>query len=377
MWKVPLFDLNFDHREEAAVSAVMQTRWLTMGEQTKSFERKFSSFLGHNATSVAVSSATAALHMSLLALGVGPGDEVIVPALTFVADANVVCMVGATPVLADSESLDNWNVSAASIKDKITNKTKAVIVVHFAGYPCEMEPLVELCKERNIALVEDVAHAPGATINGQACGTFGDVGCFSFFSNKNLSVGEGGMAVSTDERVAKYLASLRSHGMTSLTLDRHKGRSTTYDVERVGLNYRMDEIRSAIGLVQLDKLNDGNTKRKFHTEAYRNELGDVPVDVPFSELKEGVSASYHIMPLLLPEDSDRTEVMASLKEKGVQTSIHYPPFWSFTAYAPISNKKDAPVVAEICERELTLPLYPTMTEEQRALVVSSLTEALS
>ena len=139
----------------------------------------------------------------------------------------------------------------------------------------------------------------------------------------------------------------------------------------------MDEIRSAIGLVQLDKLNDGNAKRKFHTEAYRNELCDVPVDVPFSELKEGVSASYHIMPLLLPEDSDRTEVMASLKEKGVQTSIHYPPFWSFTAYAPISNKKDAPVVAEICERELTLPLYPTMTEEQRALVVSSLTEALS
>ena len=377
MWKVPLFDLNFDHREEAAVSAVMQTRWLTMGEQTKSFERQFSSFLGHNATSVAVSSATAALHMSLLALGIGPGDEVIVPALTFVADANVVCMVGATPVLADSESLDNWNVSAATIAEKITSKTKAVIVVHFAGYPCEMESIVELCKEKNLALIEDVAHAPGATISGQACGTFGDAGCFSFFSNKNLSVGEGGKAVATNERITKSLASLRSHGMTSLTLDRHKGRSTTYDVERIGLNYRMDEIRSAIGLVQLDKLIDGNARRKQHTDAYRVELSDVPVDIPFSVLKAGVTSSYHIMPVLLPEHSDRTEVMAALKEKGVQTSIHYPPFWTFTAYASITNKKEAPIVAEICERELTLPLYPTITEEQRALVVSSLKEALS
>ena len=164
---------------------------------------------------------------------------------------------------------------------------------------------------------------------------------------------------------------------TSLTLDRHKGRSTTYDVERVGLNYRIDEIRSAIGLVQLDKLIDGNARRKQHTDAYRLELSDMPVDIPFSELKEGVTASYHIMPVLLPGHSDRTDVMSSMKENGVQTSIHYPPFWSFSAYASITNIKEAPVVAEICERELTLPLYPTMTDEQRALVVSSLAEALS
>ena len=377
MWNVPLFDLNFDHREEAAVSAVMQSRWLTMGEQTKSFESKFSSFLGHNATSVAVSSATAALHMSLLALGVGQGDEVIVPALTFVADANVVCMVGATPVLADSESLDTWNVSATSIAEKITNKTKAVIVVHFAGYPCEMESITLLCKDNKIALIEDVAHAPGATINGRACGTFGDTGCFSFFSNKNLSVGEGGMVVSTDEKIAKNLGSLRSHGMTSLTLDRHKGRSTSYDVECVGLNYRMDEIRSAIGLVQLDKLADGNAKRKSHTDEYRNELQDIPVEIPFSNLEQGVTSSYHIMPVLLPVNVSRIEVIKALKEKGIQSSIHYPPFWGFKAYATISSKEEAPVVAEICERELTLPLYPTMSDQQRKLVVASVKEAVS
>ena len=376
MWKVPLFDLNFDHREEAAVSAVMQTRWLTMGEQTKSFERQFSSFLGHNATSVAVSSATAALHMSLLALGIGLGDEVIVPALTFVADANVVCMVGATPVLADSESLDNWNVSAASIAEKITSKTKAVIVVHFAGYPCEMESIVELCKEKNLALIEDVAHAPGATINGRACGTFGDVGCFSFFSNKNLSVGEGGMVVSTNEKVASNLTSLRSHGMTSLTLDRHKGRSVSYDVERIGLNYRIDEIRAAIGLVQLEKLSDGNNKRKMHTEAYREELSGVPVEIPFTESNNKVLASYHIMPVLLPKHTNRSQAMSVMKERGIQTSIHYPPFWGFTAYSSSTCRDDAPIVEDICTRELTLPLFPTMSKEQRQLVVSALAEAI-
>ena len=377
MWKVPLFDLNFDHREETAVSVVMQSRWLTMGEQTKLFEQEFSSFLGNGAKSIAVSSATASLHMSLLALGVGPGNEVIVPALTFVADANVVCMVGATPVLADSESLDNWNVSADSIAEKITSKTKAVIVVHFAGYPCEMESIVSLCNENGIALIEDAAHAPGAAIEGRMCGTFGDTGCFSFFSNKNLSVGEGGMVVSTDERIVKNLTSLRSHGMTSLTLDRHKGRSTTYDVEQVGLNYRMDEIRSAIGLVQLDKLIDGNAKRKSHTDAYRKELCDVPVEIPFAKLEQGVTSSYHIMPVLLPVNVSRVDVINALKKRGIQSSIHYPPFWDFTAYASTTRKEEAPIVADICERELTLPLYPTMSEEQRNLVVTAVKEAVS
>jgi len=192
-----------------------------------------------------------------------------------------------------------------------------------------------------------------------------------------LSVGEGGMVVSTDECIAKNLASIRSHGMTSLTLDRHKGRSTTYDVERVGLNYRMDEIRSAMGLVQLDKLADGNAKRKAHTESYREELRDVSVELPFANPEKDVVSSYHIMPVLLPAHVDRADVIALLKERGIQSSIHYPPFWGFTAYATKTDKNDAPIVAEICERELTLPLYPSMTEEQRHLVVGALKDAIA
>jgi len=377
MWTVPLFDLNFDHREEDAVAEVMRSRWLTMGENTKRFEIGFSKLLGAQSKAVAVSSATAALHMSLLALGVKAGDEVIVPGLTFVADANVVRMAGATPVLADSVSLDNWNVSASTIAEKITSKTRAVIVVHFAGYPCQMDEIVRLCKDRSISLIEDVAHAPGASINGRACGTFGDTGCFSFFSNKNLSVGEGGMVCSTNDTIAARLYSLRSHGMTSLTLDRHKGRSISYDVEEVGLNYRMDEIRAAIGLVQLDKLAAGNMSRKNHTEAYTSELSASGVTIPFQNVDSGVVSSYHIMPVLLPETVDRIEVIGKLKNVGIQTSIHYPPFWGFTAYSATTRKTDAPVVAQICDRELTLPLYPTMTTEQRQHVVSALAEAVS
>lgn len=376
MWKVPLFDLNYDTREELAVQEVIASRWLTMGEKTKDFESQFSSMLGSDINCHAVSSATAALHMALLALDVGPGDEVIIPALTFIADANVVKMAGAVPVLADSVSLNDWNISAATIEPKITANTKAVIVVHFAGYACDMAEISALCKSRNIGLVEDAAHAPGASNNGIMCGAMGDVGCFSFFSNKNLSVGEGGMVVTRDEKISNSLKALRSHGMSTLTLDRHKGRAISYDVEQVGLNYRMDEIRAALGIVQLEKLVEGNHSRCALTGIYKQALRGTNVSMAFSHLELSENNAYHIAPVLLPEHCDRTEVIGKLRESGIQTSIHYPPFWSFTAYQDFVSPADAPVVVDICNRELTLPLYPTMTGDQVHEVVSKLLEAV-
>jgi dTDP-4-amino-4,6-dideoxygalactose transaminase len=377
MWDVPLFELNFDGQEAQAVQTVIDSRWLTMGEQTQSFETDFSEMLGQGAQCLAVSSATAALHMSLLAMGVGPGDEVIIPALTFVADANVVRMVGARPVLADSVSMDNWNVSADTVRQKITKKTRGVIVVHFAGYPCDMHELVRLCKDQGIALIEDVAHAPNATIDGQQCGTFGDVGCFSFFSNKNLSIGEGGMVCSTDNQIVKKLSALRSHGMTTLTLDRHKGRAISYDVEQIGLNYRMDEMRASLGKVQLSKLAAGNSERGRHVRAYSEQFAATSIEVPFQQVPDSVEPAYHIMPVLLPKGVDRPNVIQSLRDKKIQSSIHYPPFWEFTAYASDTSNADAPKVSEIAARELTLPLYPTMTDRQRDSVVSALLSAVN
>lgn len=377
MWDIQLFKLNFDDREVSAVSEVVAGGWLSMGEKIISFEERFSVFLGEGAYCKAVANGTAALHMALLALEVGRGDEVIIPSLTFVADANVVSLVGAIPRLADVTSLNDWNMSVVSVEEKITEKTKAVIVVHYAGYPCkDITAISKLCKKRGIALIEDVAHAPGASVDGKVCGTFGDIGCFSFFSNKNLSIGEGGMVSTLSPKLHAKLGYLRSHGMTTLTLDRHKGRAITYDVAQPGLNYRMDEMRAAIGSVQLDKLPAGNARRGELTERYRSNLRGSAVSIPFGDQPSNVTSVYHILPALLPENADRIAVIGALKEKRIQSSIHYPPFWGFTAYQGQFSPDDSPVTADICRRQLTLPLFPTMTEDEVDQVCDALLEAL-
>ncbi len=377
MWSIQLFKLNFDHREVKVVSDVVAGGWLSMGEETINFEESFGSFLGKNVYCKAVSNGTAALHMALLALDVGNGDEVIIPSLTFVADVNVVNLVGATPILADSRDLDDWNMSLESLKQKVTDKTKALIVVHYAGYPCkDIAAISAFCRDRGIGLIEDVAHAPGASIDGKKCGTFGDVGCFSFFSNKNLSIGEGGMVSTLNPDLHKKLGYLRSHGMTTLTLDRHKGRSITYDVAQPGLNYRMDEMRSAIGSVQLEKLPAGNLRRGELTQRYRSGLAGTPVMIPFDAQPEKAESVYHILPVLLPQGTDRVMIIGALKAKGIQSSIHYPPFWDFTAYKGQFSPNDSPITAEICRRQLTLPLFPTMTDEEVDQVISALIGAL-
>jgi dTDP-4-amino-4,6-dideoxygalactose transaminase len=378
MWDIQLFKLNFDDQEVKAVSDVVAGGWLSMGDQIIGFEESFGNFLGDGAHCIAVANGTAALHMALLALEVERGDEVIIPSLTFVADVNVVNLVGATPKLADAASLDDWNMSVESIKKQITEKTKAVIVVHYAGYPCcDIMAISQLCRDKGIGLIEDVAHAPGATVGGKVCGTFGDVGCFSFFSNKNLSIGEGGMVSTLDVELYKKLGYLRSHGMTTLTLDRHKGRAITYDVVQPGLNYRMDEMRAAIGSVQLDKLPTGNVRRGELTDRYRSNLQGSPVTMPFEHQGSNFTSVYHILPVLLPEKTDRVAVIGSLKEKRIQSSIHYPPFWDFTAYKGQFSPDDAPVTADICRRQLTLPLFPTMTEHEVDQVCNALLEALA
>ena len=188
MWKIQLFKLNFDERETQAVESTVSGGWLTMGERISSFESAFSEYLGSGTNCSAVSSGTAALHLAMLALGIGPGDEVIVPALTFVADANVVRLVGATPVIADCASLSDWNVSVDTIAAKVTARTKAVIVVHYAGFPCDMTAITAYCHAKGLALVEDAAHAPGAAWAGQMCGTLGDIGCFSFKNAISIDV---------------------------------------------------------------------------------------------------------------------------------------------------------------------------------------------
>ena len=375
MWKVQLFKLNFDDAEPNAVEEVVRSGWITMGEKTKEFESQFAELLGSDAKVAAVSNGTAALHMALLALGVGPGDEVIIPSLTFVADINTVLLVGAKPVLADCTSFDDWNMDPADIERKITPRTKAVMIVHYAGYPCNMDAIMDVCKRHGIKLVEDCAHAPGAKYKGRAVGTFGDIGCFSFFTNKNLSVGEGGAVSTTSVELDQEMRYLRSHGMTTLTLDRHKGRAISYDVVRPGLNYRIDEMRAALGIVQLAKLPGAHLSRERIVKRYIEGFKDIDgLMIPFVS-HSGIEPVYHIFPTLLPAGMDRLKVIEVLKREGVQSSIHYPEFQEFTAFR--GGKLEAtPIAQEIAKRELTLPLYPTMTDEEVNIVIAAFRLAL-
>jgi len=375
MWKVQLFKLNYDDREERAVSDVIKSGWITMGQKTIDFETKFAHYLGEDVKCTAVSSCTAALHMALMALDVKSGDEVIVPALTFIAGLNVVTISGATPVLADCTSYKNWNIDPEDIRKKITKRTKAIMIVHFAGYPCDMDEILKICKEYNLYLIEDVAHAPGGEFKGKKLGTFGDISCFSFFTNKNLSVGEGGMFVTKFDELGKNGRLLRSHGMSSPTLDRFKGRAITYDIEHPGVNYRIDEMRAALGLVQLEKLENANKQRNELVKKYKERLNSIEgIEIPFDYDFEGKS-TYHIFPVLLGIGIDRVKIISILKEEGVQSSIHYPAFSDFSAYHNF-NSKDTPIASEISSRELTLPLYPTMTDNDIDTVVDALNKAL-
>lgn len=375
MWKVQLFKLNFDEREVKAVADVVSSGWITMGDKTKEFEAQFGAFLGEGAKAAAVSNGTAALHMALLALGVGGDDEVIIPSLTFVADINTVQLVGAKPVLADCTSFEDWNIDPADIERKITPKTKAVMIVHYAGYPCDMDAICALCERHGLKLIEDCAHAPGAKYKGRSVGTFGDVNCYSFFTNKNLSVGEGGMVTTLSPELDQELKYLRSHGMTTLTLDRHEGRAISYDVIRPGLNYRIDEMRAALGLVQLEKLEHAHQQRASIVARYNAAFKDIDgLVIPFLNLKDCLSV-YHIYPVMLPVRCDRLKVIAALKAEGVQSSIHYPTFQEFTAYKDMSLG-ETPITAEISKRELTLPLYPTMTDEEVEIVIAAFKKAI-
>jgi dTDP-4-amino-4,6-dideoxygalactose transaminase len=365
--RIPLFDVDYDEREEAAVLEVLRSKWLTMGERTLAFESAFAAMIDA-AHCVAVSSCTAALHLAVRALGIGPGDEVIVPDLTFVATASAVLLEGAAVVLADIVGENDLTLDPADVEAKITERTKAVIVMHYAGYPCHMAEIMALAEKHGLQVIEDCAHAPGARYEGRSVGTIGDLGCFSFFSNKNVATGEGGMLVTDDAALAESARLMRSHCMTAQTLDRHKGHAWGYDVVGVGLNYRMTEIEAALGLVQLGKLAAGNAARGRCVSRYRETLSQIrDLKVPFAGFDDGDwvfagTSAHHIMPILLPESTPRRDLAAQLTKRGVQTSVHYRPLHSLSNPALLGRAEGwTPMLDRLAGRLLSLPLWPSMT----------------
>lgn len=378
MWRIPLADVDLGPEEEAAVLAVLRSGWLTMGQVTAQFEEEFAQMTGAR-HAIAVTNCTAALHLAGMALGWAPGDEVILPSLTFVATANAVRYTGATPLFADVCDESDFSISPAAIAAQISPRTRAIIVVHYAGYACDMAAIMALANEHGLAVVEDVAHAPGAALDGRVLGTLGAIGCFSFFSNKNMTTGEGGMLTTDDDDLAATLRLMRSHGMTTLTWDRHRGHAASYDVVAAGYNYRLDELRAAIGRVQLAKLPANNDRRRAVNGWYETMLGrECPeIGVPYQGHR-GLSAC-HIRPILLPEGVDRARFMEKMKQQGVQTSIHYPPVHTFSEYARQGGLNSADYALAqteaIGQREVTLPLSPHMNEQHVAEVVEAVKQA--
>jgi dTDP-4-amino-4,6-dideoxygalactose transaminase len=371
-YKIPLSNIDIGPSEIRAVVKVLRSQWLSLGDVTGQFERDFSRTMRVK-ESIAVVNGTAALHLANLALGVGPGDEVILPSLTFVATANAVLYCGATPVFADIKSADDLNISPEEIEKKITPRTKAICVVHYGGYPADMDQIMEIAARHRLFVIEDAAHAIGAELNGKKIGTIGDVGCYSFFSNKNLVTGEGGMVVTRDSDLASKIRLLRSHGMTSLSWDRYRGHAASYDVTQLGFNYRITEIASSIGRVGLKKLKGNNLKRAKLTQIYRSALKNVDeLSVPFS-VHRG-NPSFHIFPVLLKSRIQRERIKAGLQEKGIQTSLHYPPVHLFSHYRKAMD--GIPVrlslTEDISQRELTLPLYPKMSAKQVLFVCNQI-----
>jgi dTDP-4-amino-4,6-dideoxygalactose transaminase len=367
-WKIPLFDLDYDQQEISAVTNVLKRRWLTMGERVEEFENKFARFVKAK-YAVALSSGTAALHLALKSLEVKAGDEVLVPSITFVASVNAILYCGGKPVFVDPTSLNDFNISVTDLKKKISPKTRGIIVVHYGGFLADMDRIRKLARRYDLFIIEDSAHSIGTKYGSKMAGTLGEVGCFSFFSNKNLATGEGGMIVTDSQRLAQKVKLLRSHGMTSPTWERFKAVAFDYDVVDLGYNYRMTEIGAALGLEQLKKLIPNNRKRKILSQIYIKNLSEIEgISIPFQNYPR--DSIHHLFPILLNKKIDRKSFMQKLKQKGIQTSIHYLPVHKFSYYRKnyLQKPGSLSISEEIGKREVSLPLHPRMNKKDALYV---------
>ncbi len=373
-WAVPLTDVQMAEEDLAAVAECLRSGWLTMGPRTAAFEAAVAEWTG-SPFAVAVSSGTAALHLACAALELGPEDDVIVPAFTFLATAHAPRYVGAVPVLADVVSCEAPNLSVDDVAARITPRTRAVIAVHMCGYPADVPALRALCEERGLALIEDAAQALGARVDGGLAGTAGVLGCLSFFSKKQLCLGEGGMVLTADEELARRARLLRSHAMTSGTWDRHRGHEDSYDVVDIGFNFRLDEPRAALGLSRLPRVGAAIEHRRAVVREYRARLGGLD-GVTLMWGDDAVEAGSHFaFPILFSSSEARAAARNVIAAQGVQTT-RYPVLHALTEYAPYATYGSLPAAEAAADRHLALPLSSHTTPEEIALVVEAVRAAL-
>ena len=368
--EVPFIIPEITKNDKNAVLNALNSRLLTDGPKLRKFESIFAKFTGAR-FAVGVSNGTAALHLSLKALGIGKGSEVIIPDITFVATASSVLLTGATPVLVDVD--EDLNISIPSIKKSITSKTKAIIPVHFAGKSCKIKQIASIARKNHITIIEDCAHAIGARVNSKHVGTFGQSGCFSFYPTKNFTTIEGGMVITNSKNIADFVRSARNHGISKTLASRFSGgKPWDYDIENPGYNYRLDEIRASLGINQIKRVKKMNLLRKKAANYYTKKLGNVNgIVVPDKSI--GTEHVHHLYVIRITRKYSITRDMLfqKLLERGIRTSVHYKPLHRFTIF-----KKMAKVFGSLSNSKvaysqiLSLPIYPSISKKQQDLVIS-------
>lgn len=373
---IPLGRPSVTQAELDAVAEVIRSGWWTTGPAVTRFEQQLAAFIGHDTPvhALGLNSCTSALHLSLMALGIGPGDEVIVPTWTFIATSHVVEWLGATPVLCDVDE-GTLNIDVAAAAKLITPKTKAIMPVHIAGWPCDMDAVAELAKAHDLFVVEDAAHAIGTYYNGTHVGTRSDAACFSFYATKNLAMGEGGAVVSHSAELVERMRGLSYFGISKASVMERYGKngSWRYDVEGLGYKCNLDSMHAALGLVQLERLEAMNHRRREIAAAYRAGLSPKLRFLNDQDPKH--THAYHLFILRVPKDvMDRDEFIAKLREKDVGTSVHFIPLHLHPHFAKLYKPQDLPVASRCFEEVVSLPMYPDLSDNDVTYVIDTVND---
>ncbi len=367
---LPLARPSIEQDEIQAVMDVVRSGWLTTGPKSGEFEQKFTQYLKEDVPlyTAGLNSCTSAMFLALNALGIGAGDEILVPTWTFAATAQVVEWLGAVPVLCDVEP-DTLNLDAAKAEEKISKKTRGMIPVHMGGYPCDLDGIDRLAKSFDLKVVEDAAHAIGTRYKGRKIGNFSHVTCFSFYATKNLTMGEGGAAVSRDPGLIEKIAQLAYFGINKDAHRRYKKEGTWfYDIEYTGYKCNLDSIHAAIGISQLEKLDVMNSRRRQIAALYRENLSSSLTFTRDSDPDH--FHTYHLFQIMLPKGVDRDGFISKMKECNIGCSVHFIPLHRHSAYRSAYPAKAFPVADELFERIVSIPMFPSMTDEDVSYVVS-------
>jgi dTDP-4-amino-4,6-dideoxygalactose transaminase len=375
---LPIARPDIDDADVAEVVDTLRSGWLTYGPKTQRFETEFKQIAGAE-HAVATNSCTAGLHLSLLAAGIGPGDEVITTPLTFAATANVIVHAGATPVLADI-GYDDLNIDPEQIERRITPRTKAIMPVHYAGHACRMDEVLDIARRHGLVVIEDAATAAGAAYKGRPVGSLGDMTAFSFYPIKNMTTGQGGIVTTDNPKYAEKLASLRNHGLDSNAWNRYSAEASRafYTLSEPGFNYGMFDLLAAVGLGQLRRLPEFNARRAELAAAYTRLFADVPqIETP--TVSPDVTSNWHLYVIRLRDTTlARDDLVTALKSRGIGTSVHYYPVHYHPYYRETYGFRpgDYPVCEAEFERILSLPLFSQMTDADVERVVEAVRACL-